>query len=101
MTMLRHINEDHVVPQLQLFERLYRLMMAPLAKAMHCEGSFAASSCVRDRLRRFGHLQSVSGVFLEPRVYICDPLLDVVDRHFSHFIWNVDGALILIRLQRF
>jgi len=32
MTMLRHINEDHVVPQLQLFERLYRLMMALLAK---------------------------------------------------------------------
>ena len=27
------------------------------------------------------HLESVSGVFLEQRIDICDPLRDVIDRH--------------------
>ena len=49
--LLRHVNEDHVVPELQLLECLNRLMMAPLAEAMHDEGGFAAGSCVSDRLR--------------------------------------------------
>ena len=39
------------------------------------------------------HLESVSGVFLEQRIDICDPLRDVIDRHFSHFVGNVERDL--------
>ena len=46
--MLRHVNEDHVVPELQFLERLYRLMVA--AEAMHSERRLAARSCVTNGL---------------------------------------------------
>jgi len=42
--MLRHVNEDHVVPELQFLERLYRLMMAAGAQAMDCQCLFARCS---------------------------------------------------------
>ena len=76
------------------------MMMALLAEAMHGEAvSRPALACAI--VLSLGHLELVSRVFLEQRVYICDPLLDVVDRHFSRFIRDVDGPLILIKLQRF
>ena len=46
--MLRHINEDHVVPELQLLERLHRLMVA--AEAMDRELRLAANSSVTNGL---------------------------------------------------
>ena len=46
--MLRHINEDHVVPELQLLERFYRLMIA--AEAMHSEGRLAAGASMGNGL---------------------------------------------------
>lgn len=42
------------------------------------------------------HLESVSGVFLEQRIDICDPLPDVIDRHFSHFVGNAERDFGLI-----
>ena len=35
--VLRHLDENHVVPELQLIEGLHRLMMAADAEAMHSE----------------------------------------------------------------
>jgi hypothetical protein len=46
-TALGQVNEDHVVPEPQLLECLYRLMMTALAQAMHFQGCFARSSGVR------------------------------------------------------
>jgi hypothetical protein len=43
-SMLRHVNEDHIIPELQLLERLYRLMIAAETEAMHSEGRLAARS---------------------------------------------------------
>ena len=40
--MLRHVNEDHVVPELQFLERLHRLVVA--AEAMDRELRLAAGS---------------------------------------------------------
>jgi hypothetical protein len=42
-TVLRHINEDHVVPELQFLERLSGLMIAALSRAM--DGECRLSSC--------------------------------------------------------
>ena len=50
--MLRHINKDHVVPKLQLLERLHRLMIA--AEAMHSEGCLAAAASIADGFCGFG-----------------------------------------------
>ena len=33
MPMLRHVNKDHIVPELQLVERFHRLMIAAEAEA--------------------------------------------------------------------
>ena len=46
--MLRHINEDHVIPEPQFLERLHRLMVA--AEAMDGEPRLAAGSSVADAL---------------------------------------------------
>ena len=42
MPVLRHINEDHVVPELQFLECLYRLMIAARPEPMHSERRLAA-----------------------------------------------------------
>jgi len=34
MPVLRHVNEDHIVAELQLLERLHRLVIAAEAEAM-------------------------------------------------------------------
>jgi hypothetical protein len=98
--MLRHVNKDHVVPELQLPECLYRLMVTALAKAMDGERRLASRSGVGDGLRGWfkGHLEPVSSVFLEQRVYVCDPLLDVVHGRFSHSVGNIELGLGLIRV---
>ena len=44
--VLGHVNEDHIVPELQFLERLDRLMVA--AEAMDCERGFA---CARHSYR--------------------------------------------------
>ena len=44
MPVLRHFNEDHVVPELQLLERLHRLMIAAEAETMDGQRRLAASS---------------------------------------------------------
>ena len=46
MPVLRHVNEDHVVPELQLLERLHRLMIAADAEAMDGERRLAAGASV-------------------------------------------------------
>jgi hypothetical protein len=48
--MLRHLNKDHVVPKPQLFECLYRLMIAALGEAMHGERRLASCPCVGNGL---------------------------------------------------
>jgi hypothetical protein len=50
MPVLRHVNEDHIVPELQLVERFHRLMMAAETKAMHSEGRLAAGASMGDGL---------------------------------------------------
>jgi len=45
-----HINEDHVVPELQLLERPDRLMMTLVAEAMHSQGVFATRSGMANSL---------------------------------------------------
>jgi hypothetical protein len=89
---------DDVVLEPQLLECLYRLMVTTLAKAMDGQRRFAGSSGVSNGLCRSvdRHLESVSCVFLEQRVYIYNPLLDVVDRRFSHFFGHVERDLGLI-----
>ena len=46
--MLRHLNEDHVVPELQFLERFYRLMIA--AEAMQSEGGLADGASMANGL---------------------------------------------------
>jgi hypothetical protein len=46
--MLRHLNEDHVIPQPQFLEGFYRLMLA--AEAMRGERRFAGCPSMADRL---------------------------------------------------
>jgi hypothetical protein len=48
--MLRHVNEDHVVPELQLVECLYRLMMTAMPEAMDGQGRLSRSSGVGNGL---------------------------------------------------
>ena len=50
MPVLRHVNEDHIVPELKLVERFHRLMMAAETKAMHSEGRLAARSSMGNGL---------------------------------------------------
>src|SRR4051794_27342288 len=50
--MLRHLNEDHVVPEPQLLEGFEGLMIAVLAKAMDGERCFAGCTRMRNGLRR-------------------------------------------------
>jgi len=40
-----------------------------------------------------GHLESVSSVFLEQRVDVRDPLLNVIGSRFLHFIWDVERCV--------
>jgi hypothetical protein len=46
--VLRHVNKDHVVPELQLLEGLYRLVVT--IETMDRERRLAAGSCMADRL---------------------------------------------------
>ena len=48
MPVLRHVNEAHIVPELQLLERLHRLMMAAETKAMHSESRLATRALSLD-----------------------------------------------------
>src|SRR4051812_18912898 len=48
LPLLGHLNEDHVVPELQFQERLHRLMLA--SERMHSERSFATRSGVANGL---------------------------------------------------
>ena len=48
--MLGHLGVDHIVPELQLLERLHRLMMAAEIKAMYSEGHLATRSSVGNGL---------------------------------------------------
>src|SRR3954453_20085043 len=48
LPLLGHLNEDHVVPELQFQERLHRLMLA--SETMHSERSFATRSGVANGL---------------------------------------------------
>jgi hypothetical protein len=50
MPVVRHVNEDHIVPELKLVERFHRLMMAAETKAMHSEGRLAARSSMGNGL---------------------------------------------------
>jgi hypothetical protein len=43
---LWHVNEDHVVPELQFLECLNGLMVTSMAEAMDGQRLFAARSCV-------------------------------------------------------
>jgi hypothetical protein len=47
--MLRHVDEDHVDPELQLLERLYRLMIT--AETMDRERRLDAGSSMADGFR--------------------------------------------------
>jgi MinD superfamily P-loop ATPase len=55
--VLGRVNEDHVVPELQLLERFHRFMVAVMTEAMDREFCFAAGSCMADGLcgRVTGH----------------------------------------------
>ena len=48
--MLRHVNEDHIVPELQLLERLPRLMIAAEAETMDGQRCLATRSSVGNSL---------------------------------------------------
>ena len=50
MPVLGHVNEDHIVPELQFLERLYRLMVAAEAAAMHGERRLAAGESMGNGL---------------------------------------------------
>jgi hypothetical protein len=59
---LRHVNEDHVVPELQLLERLHRLMVA--GEAMDGERRLAGRSGMGDGL--CGWIAGHTPIFISP-----------------------------------
>ena len=50
MPVLRHVNEDHIVSELQLLERLHRLVIAAEAEAMDVQRCLATRSSVGNGL---------------------------------------------------
>ena len=50
MPMLRHVNKDHIVPELQLVERFHRLMIAAEAEAMDGQRCLATRSSMGNGL---------------------------------------------------
>jgi hypothetical protein len=51
--VLGDVNEDHIVPELQLLERFHRLMIAAEAEAMDGQRCLATRSCVTNGLGGF------------------------------------------------
>jgi hypothetical protein len=49
MPVLRHINKDHVIPDLQPFQTSLPPDDGTLAEAMHGQCGLAAGSCVSNR----------------------------------------------------
>jgi hypothetical protein len=69
-TVLGHINKDHVIPELQLLERLHRLMVA--AETMDGELRLAAGSRVTNGFRGLAAVRQGPTHRLKKK-YICPP----------------------------